>query len=360
MSVTVEAHRLATALNAVAPAASTAVLPAAGMARLVIGQNRCFVQAKGTEVQATANFEAELGLDPGWEVYVPARRLASMMGVLGESKVELTSAEDIVEVHTPRSSMTLRGIIPEDDRVPLSEEKPQEADWWSRLYHLAYAASSDRSKPALCSVQLDDGWAYCTDSYRIAAQRTDYDGPPMLLPAELIRECEQVCGSVEKISQDNGAVYAFGHAGWVRGSLIEADPLPWRQLTPLDKAEMRGSFVCADMAEALRVCGTAVEDRSHGRARVSLKALDGAIDLSVGSSADDLSVVTGIDAKAPLFKTSVFNPLFLSAAIDQMSSHADEIYLHQIDRSRFSFTIFTGTEVAAEAREFAVVVPYSS
>lgn len=358
MSVTVEAHRLAAALNAVTPAATSGVLPAPGMARLVIGPNRCFMQAKGIEVQATANFDAAIGVDPGWELYVPARRLASMMAVLGEAKVELTSAEDILEVHTQRSTMTVRGIIPEDDRVPLSEEKAQEADWWARLYHLAYAASSDRSKPSLCSVQLDDGWAYCTDSYRIAAQRTDYDGPSMLLPAELIRECETVCGTVEKISQDNGAIYAFGQAGWVRGSLIESDPLPWRQLTPLDKAEMRGSFVCADMAEALRLCGTAVADRSHGRARISLKALDGAIHLSVGSSSDDLSVIASIDAKAPTFKTSVFNPLYLSAAIDQMSTHADEIYIHQIDKTRFSFLILTGTENAVDAREFAVVVPY--
>jgi hypothetical protein len=360
MTATLAAPDLAAAAEAVTASAGTATLPGAGLARLIVDDSGCSMQAKGNEVQATSLFDATLMDGEGFELYVPARRVATMLAALGEVDIEIRRDGDVLTIHSPRSDMTVQGVAPDDDQVPSCEDTTAtEAPWWRQLGAIAYAASEDQSKPALRSIQLAEGWAFCTDSYRIAAHRSTYEGRDLVIPAELIREANVVCGGVERVAEERGALYAWGPRGWVRSSLIEAPPLAWGKLTPPDAAKLRGSFSAEAMLDALRICRTAVEDASHGNARIEAKALDGAIQLSVGTKGSTLSAVAAIDGDGLEFVTSVFNPAFLTSAVAQIGHNEDQVFFHQIDRTRFSFAMFTSTERAADADELAVVVPYS-
>jgi hypothetical protein len=72
MTATLAAPDLAAAAEAVTASAGSATLPAPGMARLVAYASDSYMQAKGTEVQATSMFATTL-VDEGIELYVPAK-----------------------------------------------------------------------------------------------------------------------------------------------------------------------------------------------------------------------------------------------------------------------------------------------
>jgi hypothetical protein len=66
-------------------------------------------------------------------------------------------------------------------RVTLCEEDI-DAIW--RVAHARAGRADWVDRPALCGVSLRDGLAVCTDSYRLAACPTEYDGEPVGLSRE--------------------------------------------------------------------------------------------------------------------------------------------------------------------------------
>lgn len=92
-----------------------------------------------------------------------------------------------------------------------------------------YAASPDPSRPVLTGLGLVDGWAVCTDSYRLSAVKLDANLPDAIIPADVVRQVIKTGGPAFLAVDDARATFGVGTTRWTTRLIMGQFP-NWQRL----------------------------------------------------------------------------------------------------------------------------------
>lgn len=227
---------------------------------------------------------------------VPHTPLVAFVANAGD-ELELEVDDDGLHVGCNGSALTLR-TMPADDfpQTYVAEGEPAAvaAEQAQAIGRCLYAASRDTARPVLTGVGIVDGWAVCTDSYRLSAVELDTELPSSIIPAHVI---EQVLKNTDigfglVVDGHRASFFSHGVAVWTT-RLIEGQFPDWQRLvgTPsgkfeCERADLLGALDQVDIfgADYVRLSS------DDGRVRLTTKGDAGEVSAHVnGSISVDLS-----------------------------------------------------------------------
>jgi DNA polymerase III subunit beta len=233
VTVQISQSALNDALKLVTPVVSkSGQLPIFSAVRLILNGGSGSAIATDGDLSVFAYINGETTLD-GLDVVVPARHLAGFVNSV-KGTITLDTVDNDLKVTAGGSSLTLR-TMPEDDfpKIVTAEGDPVTLDATARakLGRILYAASRDSARPILTGVGIGDGWAACTDSYRLAA--VEIGGlPSAIIPARAFELVfKHSTGDVAVTVDDRKATFTTAAGSWTT-RLIEGTFPNWRALIP--------------------------------------------------------------------------------------------------------------------------------
>jgi DNA polymerase III subunit beta len=233
VTVRIAASTLNDALKLVSPVVSRSnQLPIFSAVRLILDGGSGSAIATDGDLSVIAYVNGETTLD-GLDVVVPARHLAAFVASV-KGTITLEVEDNDLKVTAGGSSLTLR-TMPADDFPKIVTAEGEAVllnpDAKARLSRILYAASKDSARPILTGVGIGDGWAACTDSYRLAA--VEIGGlPTAIIPARAFELVfKPTTGDVSATVDDRRATFTTAVGSWTT-RLVEGGFPNWRALVP--------------------------------------------------------------------------------------------------------------------------------
>lgn len=233
MTVHIEQAALNDALKLCMPVVSkSGQLPIFSAVRLTLNGGSGSAIATDGDLSVFAHINGETTLDP-LDVVVPARHLAGFVNNV-RGTITLEHVDNDLKVTSGGSTITLRTMFLDDfPRIDTADGDPVELDATARakLATILYAASRDAARPVLTGVGIGDGWAACTDSYRLAA--VEIGGlPTAIIPARIFELVfKHSTGTASLRVDDRRVTFTTTQAIWT-SRLIEGTYPSWRNLIP--------------------------------------------------------------------------------------------------------------------------------
>lgn len=208
---------------------------------------RLRIAATNLEIGVIRYINVEAG-EPG-AITVPAKTLVELVSGLGQNKVSIEGAGEILSVQSGKLKATINGIsAAEFPAIPLMSDKavsfPKEAFLTSS--QILFASAVDEGRPVLTGIlteviagQLD---LVATDGFRLAHRRLDLPGSKIqfksLIPRrtfeEVLRimfECEVEEINISTAQDQNQIVFNLGNT-IVSSRLIEGQFPVWSKIIP--------------------------------------------------------------------------------------------------------------------------------
>lgn len=225
--LTIDAGALSSALRIVLPATRAGHQSVLRGVRLDGAGQKLTVTATDIDLTIETVVAADGDLGP---VVVPAAALGGWADGHGGA-VTLTEEDGELVASGETGAMRLRCFPADDwpvfepvvgDAVPLDDAA---RDGLGRIFH---AAARDGSRPVLCGVGVSDGWAVCTDSYRLAARRIA-GLPEAIIPVRVLELAFKADGPATLAADDRRVAVTVGATCWT-ARLIEGQFPSWLQL----------------------------------------------------------------------------------------------------------------------------------
>ncbi len=334
-----ERESLADALTTASRAATgrTGTLPVLSGVRLELTGDRLTVT--GTDLDLTIQLDITVGGESDGAAVVPARLTSDIVRALPSGKVDVGVDDDEVRISGGRSQFTVRPLALDDyPRLPAPASSAvtiQAGAFGEALRQVVRAASGDEARPILTGVLLaaeaDGLRLVATDSYRLAVR--DLPGvsalgadQKVLVPGRALTELQRLIGAADELVLRLGerdATFETGHAR-LSTRLIEGEFPNYRQLIPASHPNTL-TVEREPLLEAIRrVKILAKEAATPVRLQIGADSLKlTAITQDVGNAVEEL------DARAEGELTVAFNPDYLAAGVEAVSS--DEVTLSTID-----------------------------
>lgn len=244
MKATVDAKDLAAALAKVTPFIRHSSHPALSMVHLTVNPDAEQLQLTAGDLEQFCRTSVPLGgtvRAPG-ATLAPAAFLAKVVARLhGDISLEHADGDLVVATAKAQASMPT-GNVDEYPHTtwPTTGATTIDDDLWGRLQRILHAASTDTARPTLCTVNLADGWACCTDSYRLAAAEIP-DHLNLTVPATFVNRAAKVLDGTPSATVDDTSV-ALTDGTTTMWTRQHQDEFPrWQGLVPADTAR-RWSF----------------------------------------------------------------------------------------------------------------------
>jgi DNA polymerase III subunit beta len=334
-----EREVLADALATAGRAATsrTGTLPVLSGVRLEVNGDELSVT--GTDLELSIRLTVTVGGERNGAVVVPARLVADIVRSLPAGAVEVTLADEEVNITAGRSHFTIRPLGLDD--YPVQGEPAAEAVTLKSaavadaLRQVVRAASSDDARAVLTGVLItaeDDGVRMvATDSYRLAVRdlpESDMlaSGQKVLVPSRALTELQRVLGHSEDLQVRLGQRDAVFESGTTRLTtrLIEGEYPNYRNLLPSTYPNVL-TVNRDSLLESLRRVKILAQDATPVRLHLGGDTLQlSAITQDVGNASEE------IDASYDGTEMTVaFNPDYLAAGVDAVD--AEEITLSTLD-----------------------------
>lgn len=238
-------ENLSKALNTVARVANTRnTLPILANVLLQTADNRLSISATNLDIAITHRIGSKI--EKTGSITVPARLMQDFITSLPEGILKLELTDNKLNITTDQYKSTINGIAADDFPVmPAisagSTWKVAAADLKKALSQVAFAASSDDSRPVLTGVYFHSGgggiMAVATDSYRLAECKLAKNKAPVnfLVPAgaanDLLRIISDSNKEVVITHDDQQVLFQVGDITLV-ARLIEGNFPDYRKLIP--------------------------------------------------------------------------------------------------------------------------------
>jgi DNA polymerase-3 subunit beta len=315
--ITVNRTALNNALKLILPVtAKTGALPICNTVRIEVCEGRLLLA--GTDLDTSVVTELEVAGNFDGPLAAPARLLASIIGAAKGDTVNLEHVDGTLKVTSERSNFELLTMLADDfpeTRIAEGEAVTLDADTRSKIAGILYAASRDGSRPILTGVGLSDGWAACTDSYRLAATEIGGTLPTCIIPArafELVGK--NATGTIDLLVDGRRASFRAANATWT-SRLIEGTYPNWRTLIPESTPQ---SIVVDREALAGAVGRVGV---LNGEAPVRLEASEGG--LRVWAQVQDVGAGTEtVPAETDVEGVIAFNSRYLADLLHHSGDEA--------------------------------------
>lgn len=235
MKATVDRRALVVALKAVAPAVAKASHVAAlYCVRVEATAAGLDLTCSNFDITAGALVTDLEGKPKDGVALIPHEWLLRLVEKMAGEHVTIDATAKEASITSGGTAATLRCKHPDDwPKLPPieGEEVKLDADHVRQLADILPFASTDTNSPIVMGVHFKDGWACCTDKYRLAA----FDGfppelGPILLPAAPLRGLLDDEPAVVTVG-DRGATFACG-TRTITVRTTEGDYPNWPQLLP--------------------------------------------------------------------------------------------------------------------------------
>lgn len=288
MKFTVLQQDLLPALQAVARSVGVrSTLPVLDNVLLAIEDNRLKVAATNLEVGVIKYLSIDLET-PG-EITVPAKTLVELISGLGQGKVTLESAGEILSIQSGKLKASINGIsATEFPAIPLSSGTgvsfPKEA--FLNSSQILFASATDEGRPVLTGIlteikgkKLD---FVATDGFRLAHRQLNLPGEETsfksLIPKRTFEEVLRIIAEeeVESISiaaseNQNQVVFTLGST-IVSSRLIEGLFPAWEKIIP-QKIVARAMVEKEDLLKAIKLAAIFAKNEANIVALTTKKGL---------------------------------------------------------------------------------------
>lgn len=253
MKLQVTQENLNRALGTVARVANTRnALPILSNILLRTVNNRLSIAATNLDIAITDYVGAKVSQEGS--VTVPARLMQDFVGTLPPGVIDLELEDNKLHIKTEHYKSVINGIAADD--FPVMPDIEGGTSWSlsgaalkKALQQVAFAASSDESRPVLTGVYLHtiDGRLYmaATDSYRLAekdlgslqitGQTTGQADVQLLIPVSAMQDLQRIVSdysdSVSVTHDDQQVLFRVGDVDLV-ARLIEGKYPDYRKLIP--------------------------------------------------------------------------------------------------------------------------------
>lgn len=291
------------ALKLVAPATKRGHLPITHCVKLSDATGALRVEATDLDLTIQAEVGSN-GILPA--TIVPHAPLQAFVHNAGDD-LDIEVADNDLRVASTGSALTLRTLPAEDfPNVKVADGQPINigAEQAATIGRCLYAASKDGARPILTGLGIIDGWAVCTDSYRLSAVKLDTELPSAIIPAHVV---EQVLKNTDMgfglaVGDIRTSFLTPGIAVWTT-RLIEGQFPNWQRLVGGTTGRLR-----CERADILGALDRVDVFNDNNTPVVRLSPSDGGITFSV-RSADAGEVTATIPGE--LSEALAFTPKYL-------------------------------------------------
>lgn len=265
------------------------------------------IRLSGTDLDIAVSTVVAAEVDEEGAVTLPAKKLVEIVRELPSAAIRITSAGDQrVNLECGRSRFKLFGIpkdeFPSFPSVDFKDSwKVTSADLQKLISHVAFAASTEESRPILNGVlwelTSDKMRMVATNGHRLATMSVSVRGADssseLILPPKALEQIRKLFGPEDKIEiarSDNHLGFQSGPTK-VYTRLIEGPYPNYEQVIP--KENDKAATIDRDVfASALRRVGVVASDQTH---RVRLAFSSGNLQFSVntpdlGEAQDEISI----------------------------------------------------------------------
>ena len=245
MKLQVTQENLNRALAAVARVAnSRGTLPILANVLIKTANNRLSVSATNLDIAITHFIGAKVSQEGS--ITIPARLMQDYISSLPSGVIDLELNENKLNIKTDKYNSVINGIVADDFPVmPAISDgtkwKIQTKVFKKALQQVAFAASSDESRPVLTGIYIhtekDKLYLASTDSYRLAEKDLGKNSNQVsiLVPASAMNDLLRVLGDdeseIEVIHNDQQALFKTGDIELVT-RLIDGQYPDYQKLIP--------------------------------------------------------------------------------------------------------------------------------
>ncbi len=306
MKFTITREKLHEGLFAVAASVPTkTTLPV--LSNILVEAVKDGIRLSGTDLDIAVSTVVPAEVDTEGAVTLPAKKLVEIVRELPSAAIRITGAgEQRVNLECGRSRFKLLGI-PRDEFPnfpPVSFEKPwkiSSADLQKLIGHVAFAASTEESRPILNGVlwelRKDRMRMVATNGHRLAKMDVGISGAPtpadLIVPPKALEQIRRLFGSGDELEiakSDNHLGFRSGQTV-VFTRLIEGPYPNYEQVIPREN-DKTATLDKQAFASALRRVGVVASDQTH---RVRLAFTSGTVKFTVntpdlGEAQDEMAV----------------------------------------------------------------------
>ena len=347
MRARIERDDIRAALARVRPAVARGSVSLPALRCVLISASDAGLSFTACDIDSRISTVVDIGVHVEGSVLVPHERLSQLVGKAQAGAIDLAMVKHELEVtaNGGRLVAKLNTVdVADFPRWTNATGDPVQfgADWLA-VTNVVHARSRDDARPNLTHVVLGHGWAYATDSYRLARQPIAYqnDGEVLLAGAVVEAVAKSVDDGAGLTLTMDGQRFDLEHEGttW-SGHLLNADPPAWSTIESMyDRAcgiaVTIGREALADAVVAIGAIGlteqTAADGHKFTTSIAHLAASDGAEALTVAGKHSDHGHVT-VDVSAAVVGGDVdikFNGGFLLDALKVCES--DTVTLNLTD-----------------------------
>lgn len=296
MRFSVESRGLAAGLKVVSAAVSrTLHRPILGGVQITASAKSIRIEC--TDLELTIQHSIDAAVDKTGVAVVPVGPLRQVIKAVGAGKVTFElDGKDTLGVQSADASAALH-LLPSAEwpaSEPMADDGSQrtvilDAEGVDILRRVAYAASTDLDRPALCGVAVDGDQMFATDSYRLAI--TTFDDvafPAATLPTRAVRAA--LASNPDSLTIEVGerrAILAVNGTTWRTALVGESPPDPASLIRTNHDREVTVARV--ELEDALVGIGSF----GTGETPTKLTARDGTLTLTRTQQSDKLAVTIG-------------------------------------------------------------------
>ncbi len=306
MKFTIARERLHEGLSAVAATVPTkTTLPV--LANLLVEAEGDGLRLSGTDLDISVSTVVPAEIDAEGAVTLPAKKLMEIVRELPSAAIRVTGAgEQRVHLECGRSKFKLLGIardeFPSFPAVDFkSAWKVTSADLLKLIHHVAFAASTEESRPILNGVlwelREDRMRMVATNGHRLAKMDIEASGgsaaADLIVPPKALEQIRRLFTAADEID----IARSENHLGFQSGEtrvftrLIEGPYPNYEQVIPREN-DKSATVDRGALASALRRVGVVASDQTH---RVKLGFSGGVLRFSVstpdlGEAQDEISI----------------------------------------------------------------------
>lgn len=329
MRARVERDALRVAMKRVLPAIQSkgANLPTLSCVRLMV-VNPDWLRLVATDLDLTVRTTVEVSNTTEGDAIVPARPLAALLDKAPDGPVELALVDGRLEITAGDSCARLHLHDPKDwPRLPEVPKRlqPLGESILEAIVRVLPAASTDATRPTICTVHIVGDRVEATDSYRAMVARIEgADLAEALLPAFAVGALVKTMdGAVAVSIEERQVTFADERTSWTMRQV--EGPFPELKTSLRDTSPHYLTMPTERLAEAVERVqaigfGRAQIERDGDKARVTVDNADlGRCDDLVPCSGDFDQLVS-------------FNPVFLHDLLDAL--HEDQVTFELVDDLR--------------------------
>lgn len=269
MKITVDRPDMLAGLKRVKPAlASTPTAPALHSVHLAATENSLRLTA--TDLDLTIRHRLDATSPNETAAIIPARFLESVLGSMNE-RTAVIEVDDGTATVTCGEAVATTQVTPIEEWPLLDIDAGDLVDLDAATVQLfrsvVYAASEDRSRPALCGVRIEGHFAAATDSYRLAAADlgADMDLPGTTIPAAMLKSALAATDSgATMLVNQNSVSWSAGPTTWTTRTIQDAFPT-WQRLIEQSVSTSHVTVNVLDLLDALKLMASVQLDESPTR-----------------------------------------------------------------------------------------------